>query len=53
MADFAPVVGQTTQLESFGVAMAAMTILAIPSLAVFVLLQRQFIEGVTSVGIKG
>lgn len=53
MADFAPGVGQTTQLESYGVAMAAMTILAIPSLVVFILLQRQFIEGVTTVGIKG
>jgi multiple sugar transport system permease protein len=53
MADFAPGVGQSTQLESYGVAMAAMTILAIPSLAVFVVLQRQFIQGVTSVGIKG
>ena len=53
MADFAPGVGQTTQLESYGIAMAAMTILAIPSLVVFVLLQRQFIQGVTSVGIKG
>ena len=53
MATFAPGVGTSTQLESFGVAMAAMTILAIPSLVVFIVLQRQFIEGVTSVGIKG
>ncbi len=53
MALFAPGVGTTTQLESYGVAMAAMTILAIPSLIVFIVLQRQFIEGVTSVGIKG
>lgn len=53
MATFAPGVGTTTQLESYGLAMAAMTILAIPSLVVFILLQRQFIEGVTSVGIKG
>jgi ABC-type glycerol-3-phosphate transport system permease component len=33
--------------------MAAMTILTIPSLLVFLVLQRYFIEGVISVGIKG
>ena len=34
-------------------AMAAMTILTLPSLLVFLVLQRYFIEGVMSAGIKG
>ena len=33
--------------------MAAMTILTLPSVLVFLFLQRQFIEGATSAGIKG
>lgn len=53
MATFAPGVGGQTQLQSFGPAMAAMTILTIPSLLVFLVLQRYFIEGVMSAGIKG
>ena len=53
MATFAPGVGGQTQLQSFGPAMAAMTILTIPSLLVFLVLQRYFIEGVISAGIKG
>jgi len=55
MAAFAPGtgVGQQTQLQSFGPAMAAMTILTIPSLLVFLFLQRHFIAGVTSSGLKG
>jgi multiple sugar transport system permease protein len=53
MATFAPGVGGQTQLQSFGPAMAAMTILTLPSLLVFLVLQRYFIEGVISAGIKG
>jgi multiple sugar transport system permease protein len=53
MATFAPGIGGQTQLQSFGPAMAAMTILTIPSLLVFLVLQRYFIEGVMSAGIKG
>jgi len=53
MATFSPSVGGQTQIQSFGPAMAAMTILTLPSLLVFLVLQRHFIEGVTSAGIKG
>ena len=53
MATFAPGVGGQTQLQSFGPSMAAMTILTLPSLLVFLVLQRYFIEGVISAGIKG
>jgi ABC-type glycerol-3-phosphate transport system permease component len=53
MATYSPGVGGQTQIESFGPAMAAMTILTLPSLLIFILLQRHFIEGVTSAGVKG
>src|SRR4029077_4989549 len=55
MAAFTPGtgVGQSTQLGGYAPAMAAMTILTIPSIVVFLFLQRQFIEGATSAGIKG
>jgi len=55
MAAFTPGtgVGQSTQLGGYASAMAAMTILTIPSVVVFLFLQRQFIEGATSAGIKG
>ena len=55
MAAFTPGtgVGQSTQLGGYAPAMAAMTILTIPSVVVFLFLQRQFIEGATSAGIKG
>lgn len=53
MAVFSPGVGGQTQIQSFGPAMAAMTILTLPSLLVFLVLQRYFIEGVTSAGLKG
>jgi multiple sugar transport system permease protein len=53
MATYSPGIGGQTQIESFGPAMAAMTILTLPSLIVFIVLQRHFIEGVTSAGIKG
>jgi multiple sugar transport system permease protein len=55
MAAFTPGtgVGQSTQIGGYAPAMAAMTILTLPSILVFLLLQRQFIEGATSAGIKG
>lgn len=55
MAAFTPGtgVGQSTQLGGYATAMAAVTILTIPSILVFLFLQRQFIEGATSAGIKG
>ncbi len=53
MAAFAPITGQQTQIQGFAPAMAAMTILTVPSLVVFLVLQRHFIEGVTSAGLKG
>jgi ABC-type glycerol-3-phosphate transport system permease component len=55
MAAFTPGtgVGQSTQLGGYATAMAAVTILTIPSILVFLFLQRQFIEGTTSAGIKG
>lgn len=53
MAAFAPVTMHRTQIESFAPGMAAMTILGLPSLIVFLFLQRYFMEGVISTGIKG
>ena len=44
---------QQTQIEGFGIAMAAVTILALPSLLVFLALQRHFVEGVAKTGLKG
>jgi multiple sugar transport system permease protein len=55
LAAYAPQSGvsQYTQIEGFAPAMAAMTLLTLPSLLVFLVLQRHFIEGATSAGIKG
>jgi ABC-type glycerol-3-phosphate transport system permease component len=53
MARFTPVIGAHTQIVGFGPAMAGVTLLSIPSLLIFILLQRYFIEGVTRAGIKG
>ena len=50
LATFAPGVGGQTQLQSFGPAMAAATILTFPSLLVFLVLQRHFVEGITPAG---
>lgn len=52
IAVFAPVVGSHTQLESFGIAMAAVTILSIPSVLLFLWLQRYFIQGISSGSLK-
>lgn len=53
LAQYAPVIGAHTQIEGFGPAMAGVTLLSIPSLLIFILLQNYFIEGVTRAGIKG
>jgi len=53
IAAFAPSVGTHTQLEGYGAAMAAITILSVPSLLLFLLLQRYFIEGVKGAGLTG
>jgi multiple sugar transport system permease protein len=52
IAAFAPVVGTRTQLEGYATSMAAVTLLCIPSVALFLALQRYFIEGITTSGIK-
>jgi len=52
IAQFAPVVGSHTQLEGFSVSMAAVTILSIPSLLLFFVLQRYFIQGISQGSIK-
>ena len=53
IAAFAPGVGSHTQLESFGPGMAGITLLSLPSLMIFFLLQRYFLEGITTTGLKG
>jgi multiple sugar transport system permease protein len=53
MSAYAPNVGTYTQIEGYAAAMAAMTILAAPSIIVFLILQRHFIEGATRIGIRG
>jgi multiple sugar transport system permease protein len=52
IAAFAPVVGTHMQLEGYAVAMAAVTLLCIPSVLLFLLLQRYFIQGITVGGVK-
>jgi ABC-type glycerol-3-phosphate transport system permease component len=53
IAAFAPVVGSHTQMEGYAVAMAAVTLLCIPSVALFLLLQRYFVAGLSVGGLKG
>lgn len=52
IAAFTPVAGTHTQLEGYSVAMAGVTILSIPSLVLFFLLQRYFIQGISQGSIK-
>lgn len=52
VAAFTPVVGTRTQIEGYSVAMAAVTILSIPSLLLFCFLQRYFIQGLSQGGVK-
>ena len=53
IAAFAPVVGTHTQLEGFAVGMAGITILSLPSLLLFLGLQRYFIQGIASGALRG
>ena len=53
MAAYAPNVGNYMQIEGYAASMAAMTILSVPSVAVFLILQRHFMEGAIRVGIRG
>ncbi|TPK72167.1 carbohydrate ABC transporter permease [Mesorhizobium sp. B2-4-15] len=52
VAAFTPVVGTRTQIEGFSIAMAAVTILSIPSLLLFCFLQRYFIQGLSQGSVK-
>ena len=52
VAAFTPVVGTRTQIEGYSVAMAAVTILSVPSLLLFFFLQRYFIQGISQGGVK-
>ena len=52
MAAFGPVMMNRIQIESYAPGMAAMTILGVPSLIVFLCQQRYFMEGMISTGIK-
>ena len=47
IAAFAPVIGTRTQLEGFALGMAGVTILSVPTLALFFFLQRYFIQGLS------
>jgi multiple sugar transport system permease protein len=53
IAALTPGTGSTTQLESFGPAMAAVTLLSLPSVFCFLFLQRYFIVGLSSGSLKG
>jgi len=53
IAQFTPVIGSHTQVEGFGPGMAGITLLSIPSLLLFLFLQKYFIQGITTTGIKG
>jgi multiple sugar transport system permease protein len=50
---FAPVVGGHTQIQGFAPAMAAVTMLSMPIVILFLFLQRYFIEGITRGAVKG
>jgi multiple sugar transport system permease protein len=52
IAQFAPVIGSHTQLEGFSVSMAAVTILSVPSLLLFFVLQKYFIQGISQGSVK-
>lgn len=52
IAAFTPVVGTHTQLEGYGVAMAGVTVLSLPSLILFFILQRYFIQGISQGSLK-
>jgi multiple sugar transport system permease protein len=53
VAQYSSASGNYTQINVYGPSMAAATLLCIPSLAIFLALQRYFIEGVARAGVKG
>lgn len=53
IAAFTPVHGTATQLEGYAAAMAGITVLSLPSVLVFVVLQRYFIQGISSGAVRG
>jgi multiple sugar transport system permease protein len=53
IAAFTPVEGTHTQLEGFALSMAGVTLLSLPSLILFFFLQKHFIHGIASSGLKG
>jgi ABC-type glycerol-3-phosphate transport system permease component len=53
VAQYSSVSGNYTQVSSFGPAMAASTLLAIPSLLIFLFLQRYFVRGIARTGLQG
>ena len=53
VAAFAPTIGSHTQLEGYGNGMAAVTLLSLPSLLLFFFLQRYFMAGLQTGGVKG
>ncbi|HUB39719.1 MAG TPA: carbohydrate ABC transporter permease [Streptosporangiaceae bacterium] len=53
VAQYSSASGNYTQINIYGPSMAAATLLCIPSLAIFLALQRYFIEGVARAGVKG
>lgn len=52
-AQYAPVTGGHTQIEGFAPAMAAVTMLSVPIVILFLLLQRYFVEAITEGAVKG
>jgi multiple sugar transport system permease protein len=53
VATYSSVSGGYTQVTSFGPAMAAATLLAVPSLVIFLVLQRYFVRGISRTGLQG
>jgi ABC-type glycerol-3-phosphate transport system permease component len=53
IAAFTPVFGTATQIEGYALSMAGVTILCVPSVLVFLILQRYFIQGISSGAIRG
>jgi len=53
IAAFTPVNGTRTQLEGFALAMAGVTLLSVPSVALFAVLQKYFVQGLRSGAVRG
>src|SRR5215813_5871571 len=53
IAAFTPISGSDTQIEGFAMAMAGVTLLSLPSVLVFLVLQRYFIQGLSSGAVRG